>query len=860
MHSSNAIDPNLHVEEPTLDQAVNAHGSLSFKILPTHPEYNNILALMTIVIVYNGDDLIFRGRVIETTQDIYGIISVYCEGELAFLCDSVHTPFTYGGSTATPEDLFRRLIANHNAYTTSVDNSNREKMFTIGQVTVKGQKGYTYSADTARSTWDLLIDGLINPVGGYLRTRHVNDVTYIDYLADYTGTAQQTVEYGKNLLSLEDGIVGGDIITVLLPYGGKPDGVDTRTTIESVNNGKSYIKADAETIAKYRNIWGTQTWDEITDPGQLLLAAQSYLNAQKEALNTVSAEALDLSAVDADMKPIYVGDYVRIISTPHGINKKLLCTAKTTDLADPANTRITIGPKTQTLTAAVKNGDAAIRSSVAAAASVSGVANKALSDAGNAVADASDALAAAEAAQSTAADAMAAAEAAASAAADKAPKAHASTATTYGVGDVSKYGHVKLSDSHASMSGVSGGTAATPSAVKSAYDLAGQAGQTASDAKAAAGDAAALADTAQKAAQAAQASATEAESAATAAVEKASAAAADAQDALTAAQDAQEIASDAQSAVDSKAPKNHASTATTYGIGNAASYGHVRLSDATDSALGEPSGTAATPTAVRSAYAAALEAKSRADEAYARADDAYTSADQAGLDASNAENTATAAQATADAALAAAENAPPKNHAVSVSTTYGAGTAANYGHVRLSDSTSSTSAAASGGTAATPAAVKAAYDLADGKAPKAHASTATTYGAGTSNNYGHVKLSASTSSTSGTSSGVAATPSAVKSAYDLASKAVTTLLGGKKIVCGWSAINFKNTGQQNTTINFGTTFTAKPVVIIGQVFNGVICTVFNDAVSTTGFTVNVPAVGSATLSTRQMPWIAIGSV
>lgn len=191
-------------------------------------------------------------------------------------------------------------------------------------------------------------------MGGYLRTRHVNDVTYIDYLADYTGVAQQTVEYGKNLLSLEDGIVGGDIITVLLPYGGKPDGVDTRTTIESVNNGKSYIKADAETIAKYRNIWGTQTWDEITDPGQLLLAAQSYLNAQKEALNTVSAEALDLSAVDADMKPIYVGDYVRIISTPHGINKKLLCTSKTTDLADPASTRITIGPKTQTLTSAVK--------------------------------------------------------------------------------------------------------------------------------------------------------------------------------------------------------------------------------------------------------------------------------------------------------------------------------------------------------------------------------------------------------------------------------------------------------------------------------------------------------------------------
>ena len=53
-------------------------------------------------------------------------------------------------------------------------------------------------------------------------------------------------------------------------------------------------------------------------------------------------------------------------------------------------------------------------------------------------------------------------------------------------------------------------------------------------------------------------------------------------------------------------------------------------------------------------------------------------------------------------------------------------------------------------------------------APTSHASSATTYGTGTSSNYGHVKLSDSTSSTSSTSGGTAATPAAVKAAYDLA--------------------------------------------------------------------------------------------
>lgn len=55
-----------------------------------------------------------------------------------------------------------------------------------------------------------------------------------------------------------------------------------------------------------------------------------------------------------------------------------------------------------------------------------------------------------------------------------------------------------------------------------------------------------------------------------------------------------------------------------------------------------------------------------------------------------------------------------------------------------------------------------------GAAPTAHASTATTYGAGSASNYGHVKLSDSTSTASGASEGIAATPTAVKAAYDLA--------------------------------------------------------------------------------------------
>ena len=65
--------------------------------------------------------------------------------------------------------------------------------------------------------------------------------------------------------------------------------------------------------------------------------------------------------------------------------------------------------------------------------------------------------------------------------------------------------------------------------------------------------------------------------------------------------------------------------------------------------------------------------------------------------------------------------------------------------------------------------------LASDVAPKAHAGTATTYGIGTGSNYGHVKLSDSTSSTSAASAGIAASPKAVKAAYDKAVEAANSV-------------------------------------------------------------------------------------
>ena len=79
-----------------------------------------------------------------------------------------------------------------------------------------------------------------------------------------------------------------------------------------------------------------------------------------------------------------------------------------------------------------------------------------------------------------------------------------------------------------------------------------------------------------------------------------------------------------------------------------------------------------------------------------------------------------------------------------------------------------------------------AMDEAEKKAPINHASTATTYGAGNSTNYGHVKLSDATNSTSDASSGVAASAKAVNTLRtDLigtssSASSTSTIYGAKK--------------------------------------------------------------------------------
>lgn len=269
----------------------------------------------------------------------------------------------------------------------------------------------------------------------------------------------------------------------------------------------------------------------------------------------------------------------------------------------------------------------------------------------------------------------------------KADKTHTSTTTDYGIGSETEYGHVKISDKLDNTSNKTNGVAATPFAVKQVYDLATQAMDLASSNKIL--------------------------------------------------NDKQESSiNNILTTVNSKAPTQHSSSNTTYGIGNAQEYGHVKLSVALDSEADTTSGVAVAPIALKTVNDTVINLSNEV-------------ADKA------------------------------KTYHASEKTIYGVGNAQEYGHLKITDDLTLNNMAIDG-IVPSVGSVKVISDLAyqaDVNATKAlsmsnsivpvdHAVSNTTYGIGNRDNYGHVKLTDDISIDSA-DSGIAVSPYALKSINDV---------------------------------------------------------------------------------------------
>ena len=328
---------------------VNRSGAFVFTLYNSHPYFDRIEKLSTIVTVYRDDSLIYRGRVIKSVDGFYNDKTFTCEGELSFFLDSIQRPYAFTGS---PEDLFNQFIDEHNSQV------GEDKQFTVGTITVTDLNDYINRSNSSyEDTLENLSGKLLETLGGYLTiTAGEDGERVINWLADFPRTGNvQAIEFGENLLNFTKQNSAEGLITALIPLGakiqtGEEGDEERRVTIESVTEeGVDYVY-DEEAVAKYGWIFGVHIWDDVTQPINLLHKADAYLQELINLNISIELTAIDLSAMNRDINAFTLGDYVPVISRPHNIDAEYLLTKQSIDLLHPENNKITLGYTFSTFT------------------------------------------------------------------------------------------------------------------------------------------------------------------------------------------------------------------------------------------------------------------------------------------------------------------------------------------------------------------------------------------------------------------------------------------------------------------------------------------------------------------------------
>ena len=322
----------------------NKNGQAEFIVYPNNPYYSVVKKLTTDIIIYNNKAPCFYGRVLYDDEDASGAKHVFVEGELAFLCDSVQRPAVYHDISVI--DYFSKIISLHNSQV------EERKQFVVGRVSVTDSNDSLYRYSNWETTRETLTEKLIKRLGGHLHIRHENGQRIIDYLSDeeFNTTCKQQIRFGENLLDYSKNMDASDLATCIIPLGARKDessieGLEERVTISDVNGGVDYVMDD-DAVAEYGKIYKTVTWDDVTEPANLLKKAKKYLTTTQYEKMVLEVKAVDLSLTSSDVEEMKIGQMVRCISKPRSMDVYLPLAEKKVYIQDFGRNTVTLGSET----------------------------------------------------------------------------------------------------------------------------------------------------------------------------------------------------------------------------------------------------------------------------------------------------------------------------------------------------------------------------------------------------------------------------------------------------------------------------------------------------------------------------------
>lgn len=325
--------------QAVLDLEIGKSGSFVFTIYPNHPNYAAV-EIMALVLVRRKYETIYRGRVLDIQYGFYGEKQVSCEGELAFLLDSMIAPHRYTGDFS---GYLPYIVGLHN---TLVD---EDKQFVPGAVTVGDYYPFNVTEDTEYHTaLDALNNKIVQPSDGYLQVRYENGYRYLDLLSPHANVANasgQTIELGKNLLDISREMKGENMFSAIVPLGTKLEGSEKRLDITSVNSGLPYLVNSAAVTMCKGKIYRKVIFDNITNAASLKAEATTYLADNYAGEYSVEVTSADLSGLDENVDFFRVGQWVRVYNEYHfGYTPQLFLVRKLSiNLLRPAENKLVIG-------------------------------------------------------------------------------------------------------------------------------------------------------------------------------------------------------------------------------------------------------------------------------------------------------------------------------------------------------------------------------------------------------------------------------------------------------------------------------------------------------------------------------------
>lgn len=332
----------------SVTKGVAISGTASILMPPKHPAYNRFVAFRTVVTIYRGDALIFRGRALPPYDDIHKFRTITCEGERGFFIDAVSRPYVYQDS---PAAIFAAVIGVYNSQVEAF------KQFKVGTVTVTDPNDYVRLESNAAEQIADTVNKLVERCGGYIVFSTDADGARVVNWYETIGTrCNQPIQFGENLLDYARTDNSDDLATVIIPYGGIDEATGQRITIESVNNGLDFIQDD-EAVALRGVIIKPVYWDDVLIPANLLIKAHQYLAKAKLIITSLELTAVDLSAKDQNIDSFREGDTVPVISPPHELDDDFQVRTRTYDLLNPDNDLIAMGKEITTLTGSDAAGD-----------------------------------------------------------------------------------------------------------------------------------------------------------------------------------------------------------------------------------------------------------------------------------------------------------------------------------------------------------------------------------------------------------------------------------------------------------------------------------------------------------------------